>query len=226
MPQFFEHQVIGVASGQQTINTWWYMRENVANNLAPVAADLQALHDGWTQLLFDDFRGIHCADWSIVEQRTQGYDTNFVREPFLPLVVGRAHAGTAAGTSDPPYVAVILSFRIEPRQPSIVTVPPEPSRSIVTRRGYLSVGPPPSGVVSAGGGVAWGGALTSSNNVRDKSIQSIAHPDAAIGTTDFIPIRVSAYSKWHDQRGYGRVMSAVWRSYGSTRRSRILGKGV
>lgn len=225
MPQFYELVLRGSAHGQLVINSLWYKRE-VIGGTPPVEADLTALRNRFAAEVQPVWLQCHTTDYRLDQIDVYGYSDTFERSPYLPLIYPESALGTAPGTSAPLYVVALISFRVTPMRPWITQVSGEPAQTGPVRRGYLSLSPIPQAMVLEPGTLDLAPLGLSAGALLTDLTQDLDYDPGDPTQPDFQPVRVSAAGREVQQRGYADIESAQWRPYGSTRRSRMFGKGA
>lgn len=221
--QFFEAVLIGRAHGQLVVNTLWY-RRNIPT--APTTQDHDALITALTVGNGALFNLVACLHNSYVAElvRVYSYWTDFVREPYLPVERVFTKPGYQAGASAPLYNAGVVSFKLNPL---VKGRRKDKNGQIIethVRRGYLSLGPLPQACFGADGTFNPAGMVENAGGLLTNSlIVDIAHPSS---TVVFEPTRVGTPLENETKRGYADVLNALWRTVGSTRRSRMKGRGA
>lgn len=223
--RFYEVVARGRSVNRLIISTYWY--RDIAEGL-PSEANLQQVADIWKLDFLPKLLGAHTNWFEMTEVAVYGYRDTWERTPYLPLIEPTTGVGVRPATKINPYIAAILSCRVEP----VATGPqPDPLNPSVlverpVRRGYISFGPLDEEWIDDQGAVS-PTLFRDHANVTALMGQIKANLwDAATMVTPLEPIRVSNPPKGVARRGYGLIRDVVARGYGSTRRSRMLDRGA
>ena len=204
------------------VNTFWY-RDIAAGE--PTETDLADVRTLFDRDFVPKFKAAMSNQWQLQEISVYGYNEQWARVPYLPLIYPNVQTGGMVTAQVVPYNAIIYSCRVEPQQASQKRDANGQVINAPVRRGYLSISPVSDDWMDNLGQVSGTGyiQLAAMMAFRD---QIKAELFGAEVVTPLQPIRVGQPGKDLTQRGYGLIKDVVIRPYGSTRRSRMFGKGA
>lgn len=218
--QFYELVIRAHQGNEDVINVLWY-RNTEANNPTPTRQ--QQIVQAWITEIQPFWLAPRGWDYVLDEATVTSYDTAWNRAPYLTYSQSLSGTGARQVPVLPPSSCAILACRVEPTVPAKRDLGNGQFEMTPVRRGYWAMGGIPEDKVDHFGRFTdwnvpvgdWGNvAIVMADELNPTGWVSGAHP-----------IKVSKPYQNETARGYGIVVSCLWREAISSRRSRKMGIG-